>query len=102
MEVEQITSLVFGFTFGQPWAVGTSGEPQPTKPPQQSKKPKKEPKEQQEDDSDSDSDTSSDSGHSSDDPDEKKAEEEEVIHSPLPKEGVELEAASGQPVAAAV
>lgn len=100
MEVEQITSLVFGFTFGQPWAVGTPGEPQPSKPPQQSKKPKKEPKEQQEDDSDSDSDTSSDSGHSSDDPDEKKAEEEEVLHSPLPAE-VEV-AAPGQLVAAAV
>ena len=59
MEVDQITSLVSIFSFGQQLFNGTDTAGQATPV---SKKTSKE-----EDDSDSDSDTSSDSGHSSDD-----------------------------------
>ena len=91
MEVDQITSLVSIFSFGQQLFAGGGdrgdrGEPAKAKPPQQSKKPKKDPKDQDED-SDSDSDTSSDSGHSSDDPDaDKKGEEVLVEESRSPSE----------------
>jgi len=90
MEVDQITSLVSIFSFGQQLFAGGDrgdrGEPAKAKPPQQSKKPKKDPKDQDED-SDSDSDTSSDSGHSSDDPDaDKKGEEVIVEESRSPSE----------------
>jgi len=79
MEVDQITSLVSIFSFGQQlFAGGDRGEPAKAKPPQQSKKSKKDPKDQEED-SDSDSDTSSDSGHSSDDPDAGDKKSEEVV-----------------------
>jgi len=79
MEVDQITSLVSIFSFGQQlFAGGDRGEPAKAKPPQQSKKSKKDPKDQEED-SDSDSDTSSDSGHSSDDPDAGDKKGEEVV-----------------------
>jgi len=86
MEVDQITSLVSIFSFGQQLFAGDRGEPAKAKP-QQSKKPKKDPKDQDED-SDSDSDTSSDSGHSSDDPDagDKKGEEVLVEESRTPSE----------------
>jgi len=89
MEVDQITSLVSIFSFGQQLFAGGDrgdrGEPAKAKPPQQSKKPKKDPKDQEED-SDSDSDTSSDSGHSSDDPDADKKGEEVVEESRSPSE----------------
>jgi hypothetical protein len=90
MEVDQITSLVSIFSFGQQLFAGGDrgdrGEPAKAKPPQQSKKPKKDSKDQDED-SDSDSDTSSDSGHSSDDPDaDKKGEEVLVEESRSPSE----------------
>jgi len=89
MEVDQITSLVSIFSFGQQLFAGGDrgdrGEPAKAKPPQQSKKPKKDPKDQDED-SDSDSDTSSDSGHSSDDPDADKKGEEVVEESRSPSE----------------
>jgi len=90
MEVDQITSLVSIFSFGQQLFAGGDrgerGEPAKAKPPQQSKKAKKDPKDQDED-SDSDSDTSSDSGHSSDDPDaDKKGEEVLVEESRSPSE----------------
>ena len=90
MEVDQITSLVSIFSFGQQLFAGGDrgdrGEPTKAKPPQQSKKAKKDPKDQDED-SDSDSDTSSDSGHSSDDPDaDKKGELEVVEESRSPSE----------------
>jgi len=90
MEVDQITSLVSIFSFGQQLFAGGDrgerGEPAKAKPPQQSKKAKKDPKDQDED-SDSDSDTSSDSGHSSDDPDaDKKGEEVIVEESRSPSE----------------
>lgn len=62
MEVEQITSLVSIFSFGQQLFNTADCAQQPTKGPT-----KKKPKDKEEDDSDSDSDTSSDSGHSSDD-----------------------------------
>ena len=79
MEIDQITSLVSIFSFGQQlFAGGDRGEPAKAKPPQQSKKSKKDPKDQEED-SDSDSDTSSDSGHSSDDPDAGDKKGEEVV-----------------------
>ena len=60
MEVDQITSLVSIFSFGQ--QVFASAESS-----QSSQKGKKTTSSKDEDDSDSDSDTSSDSGHSSDD-----------------------------------
>jgi len=90
MEVDQITSLVSIFSFGQQLFAGGDrgdrGESTKAKPPQQSKKAKKDPKDQDED-SDSDSDTSSDSGHSSDDPDaDKKGELEVVEESRSPSE----------------
>jgi len=89
MEVDQITSLVSIFSFGQQLFAGGDrgdrGEPAKAKPPQQSKKPKKDSKDQDED-SDSDSDTSSDSGHSSDDPDADKKGEEVVEESRSPSE----------------
>jgi len=90
MEVDQITSLVSIFSFGQQLFAGGDrgdrGEATKAKPPQQSKKAKKDPKDQDED-SDSDSDTSSDSGHSSDDPDaDKKGELEVVEESRSPSE----------------
>merc|ERR1719369_2300943 len=80
MEVDQITSLVSIFSFGQQLfpssadsAQASNNSPNPTC--SSPKTTKKDPKDDG-DDSDSDSDTSSDSGHSSDDPDaEKKAEE---------------------------
>ena len=58
MEVEQITSLVSIFSFGQQ-LFNSQDSSTPTQP-----KPKKG---KEDEDSDSDSDTSSDSGHSSDD-----------------------------------
>lgn len=88
MEVDQITSLVSIFSFGQQLFPGGPGEqalppncqtPGPIHSPGTcSKDPSKD-----EDDSDSDSDTSSDSGHSSDDheanTDEKADQEEELV-----------------------
>lgn len=62
MEVEQITSLVSIFSFGQQLFNSTDCAQQTTK-----SSSKKKQKDKEEDDSDSDSDTSSDSGHSSDD-----------------------------------
>lgn len=61
MEVDQITSLVSIFSFGQQ-LFNNSESPQKTTVPGPVKKDTKD-----DDDSDSDSDTSSDSGHSSDD-----------------------------------
>merc|ERR1740123_2846148 len=53
MEVDQITSLVSIFSFGQQLFAGGDrgdrGEPAKAKPPQQSKKPKKDSKDQDED-----------------------------------------------------
>lgn len=62
MEVDQITSLVSIFSFGQQFVANASESSQSL---QKSKKTSSSSKD--EDDSDSDSDTSSDSGHSSDD-----------------------------------
>lgn len=105
MEVDQITSLVSIFSFGQQLFGGGPESGQPNKPPQQSKKTKKKDAKDQEDDSDSDSDTSSDSGHSSDDPDaEKKAVEDagcsrhDLLCSAMAKEQ-EQEAGGGSPPA---
>ena len=61
MEVDQITSLVSIFSFGQQ-LFNNSESPQNSTVPGPVKKDTKD-----DDDSDSDSDTSSDSGHSSDD-----------------------------------
>jgi len=82
MEVEQITSLVSIFSFGQQLLNSSdcsspvqSTNCAPTQPPPSSTAGKKD---KDEEDSDSDSDTSSDSGHSSDDQinsDDNKAEE---------------------------
>lgn len=103
MEVDQITSLVSIFSFGQQLFGGGPESGQPNKPPQQSKKTKKKDAKDQEDESDSDSDTSSDSGHSSDDPDaEKKAVEDagctrhDLLCSAMAKEQ-EQEAGGGSP-----
>merc|ERR1719411_1473205 len=62
MEVDQITSLVSIFSFGQQLFNTADTSVQPSQVTCQGKKNSKD-----EDDSDSDSDTSSDSGHSSDD-----------------------------------
>lgn len=88
MEVDQITSLVSIFSFGQQLFPGGSGE-QPLPANCQSPGPVPGPvpgskdSSKEEDDSDSDSDTSSDSGHSSDDheanTDEKVEQEEELV-----------------------
>jgi hypothetical protein len=107
MEVDQITSLVSIFSFGQ--QLFTGGDSAQVNSPNKtsSLKTKKDPKD--EDDSDSDSDTSSDSGHSSDDPDaEKKAEEKsgsrsssELLCCSQAKD-TDLEVSGVSPVAAAV
>ena len=76
MEVDQITSLVSIFSFGQ--QVFSSPEAAQTDPGKKSSK--------DDDDSDSDSDTSSDSGHSSDDHEtntDDKSEERSVAQSSL-------------------
>ena len=65
MEVDQITSLVSIFSFGQQVFNNTDSPATNTSQVTQSSSVKKRSKD--EDDSDSDSDTSSDSGHSSDD-----------------------------------
>jgi len=83
MEVDQITSLVSIFSFGQqlgfPGGPGEQAVPaanQAHGPPPGP--PKKKGSSKEDDDSDSDSDTSSDSGHSSDDPEaQEKSEEDE-------------------------
>jgi len=108
MEVDQITSLVSIFSFGQQLFPGAESAQANSPNSTSSPKTKKDPKD--EDDSDSDSDTSSDSGHSSDDPDaEKKAEEEQVcsrsssdlLCSSQAKD-TDLEVSNVSPVAAAV
>jgi len=95
MEVDQITSLVSIFSFGQQLfpssadsAQASNNSPNPTC--SSPKTTKKDPKDDG-DDSDSDSDTSSDSGHSSDDPDaEKKAEETSKLSPTPPRSTTDL------------
>lgn len=109
MEVDQITSLVSIFSFGQQLFNGPDSSQTNSSNTTSSPPTKKDPKD--EDDSDSDSDTSSDSGHSSDDPDaDKKAEEKEESCSRSSSEllccsqakDTDLEVSSVSAVAAAV
>ena len=106
MEVDQITSLVSIFSFGQHMGLLPGAEASQQKQ-QQGKKGNKKERKEEDDESDSDSDTSSDSGHSSDDPDaEKKPVEEGGTLSELPCslacQDQELEATTAPAMAAAV
>jgi len=89
MEVDQITSLVSIFSFGQQLFPGGQGEqtlPASNQPHIGPGHPKSKDSSKEDDDSDSDSDTSSDSGHSSDDhdtqTDEKSEEDDESVCRP--------------------